>query len=129
MSALDINHYETDTADGRGRANVGTDRAGSEVTYVVLNPDSLERLDGPRTKSVQSDGRLSLGSKFANREVTVGILKASGTASSAASDQRFVCDECGDEFDLAEVAIFNRGSDDERVVCVDHLKPADRIIE
>jgi len=38
------------------------------------------------------------------------------------------CDECGDEFNLAEVAIFHRGSDDERVVCTDCLTPEDRII-
>lgn len=74
MSALDISHYETDTTDGRGRANVGINRSGSDVTYVVLDPDSMERLDGPHTKTVQSDGRLSLGSEFANEEVTVGIL-------------------------------------------------------
>lgn len=74
MSALDINEYETDTADSRGRVNVGIERAGEDVTYVVLDPDTMNRLDGPRTKSVQSDGRLSLGSDFGRQEVTIGIL-------------------------------------------------------
>lgn len=74
MSALDVNEYATDVADSRGRVNVGTERAGAKVTYVVLDPDSLDRLDGPTTKSVQSDGRLSIGSEFTGDEVTVGIL-------------------------------------------------------
>lgn len=74
MSALDVNEYVTDIADSRGRVNVGTGRAGVKVTYVVLDPDSLNRLDGPTTKSVQSDGRLSIGSGFTGDEVTVGIL-------------------------------------------------------
>lgn len=75
MSALDINEYVTDVADSRGRVNVGTERAGSKVTYVVLDPDTLDRLDGPMTRSVQSDGRLSIGSGFTGDEVTVGLLK------------------------------------------------------
>lgn len=79
MSALDVNEYVTDTADGRGRVNVGAERAGSKVTYVVLDPDSLERLDGPTTKSVQSDGRLSIGNEFAGDEVTVGLLTVNGS--------------------------------------------------
>jgi len=45
-----------------------------------------------------------------------------------AEDGGYTCDECSDEFDLAEVAIFHRGSDDERVVCTDCLTPEDRII-
>lgn len=40
----------------------------------------------------------------------------------------YTCDECGGEFDLAEVAIFNRGAEDERVVCTEHLTPEDRVI-
>ena len=76
MSALDVNEYVTDVADSRGRVNVGTERAGLKVTYVVLDPDSLGRLDGPMTKFVQSDGRLSLGSEFSGDEVTVGLLTA-----------------------------------------------------
>jgi hypothetical protein len=75
MSALDVNEYVTDIADSRGRVNVGTDRANTKVTYAVLDPDSLERLDGPTTKSVQADGRLSIGTDFTGDEVTVGILK------------------------------------------------------
>jgi hypothetical protein len=74
MSALDINDYVTGDVDGRGRVNVGASRGDEKVTYVVLDPDSLDRLDGPNTKTVQSDGRLSIGSEFADDEVTVGIL-------------------------------------------------------
>jgi len=40
----------------------------------------------------------------------------------------YVCDECADEFDLADVALFNRGRDDERVVCTGCLTIEDRII-
>jgi len=76
MSALDVQEYVTDDADGRGRVNVGLSNAGASVTYVVLDPDSLARQDGPNTKTVQSDGRLSLGSEFADAEVTVGIVAA-----------------------------------------------------
>lgn len=74
MSALNVNEYETDSTDSRGRLNVGTDRAEQKVTYLVLDPDTLERRDGPNTKRVQSDGRLSLGSEFAGEEITVGIV-------------------------------------------------------
>lgn len=74
MSALDINEYVTDVADSRGRVNVGTGHAGAKVTYVVLDPDTLDREDGPNTKTVQSDGRLSIGSEFTGDEVTVGIV-------------------------------------------------------
>jgi len=76
MSALDVNEYVTDVADSRGRVNVGTERSGSKVTYVVLDADTLYRLYGPMTKSVQSDGRLSIGSEFTGDEVTVGLLTA-----------------------------------------------------
>lgn len=45
------------------------------------------------------------------------------------SNSGFVCDECGEEYGIAEVAIFNRGSDDERVVCAENcLSLEDRII-
>jgi len=77
MSALDISNYVTDVADDRGRVNVGRKHAGESMTYVVLDPDSLERLDGPNTSSVQSDGRLSLGRSFGGDEVTVGIVGTS----------------------------------------------------
>lgn len=76
MSALDINEYVTDVVDSRGRVNVSTDHAGSVVTYVVLDPDTLTRIGGPNTKSVQSDGRLSIGSDYTDEEVTVGIVSA-----------------------------------------------------
>lgn len=46
-----------------------------------------------------------------------------------AEDGGYTCGECNGEFDLAEVAIFNRGSGDERVVCTGCLTPEDRIIE
>jgi len=46
-----------------------------------------------------------------------------------AEDGGYTCDECGDGFDLPEVAIFHRGSANERVVCTDCLTPEDRIIE
>ena len=74
MSALDINEYVTDTADQRGRVNIGIKNASSTVTYVVLDPDSMDRLDGPTTQDSQSDGRLSIGSEFEGEEVTVGLL-------------------------------------------------------
>ncbi|QCC57259.1 hypothetical protein [Natrinema thermotolerans] len=74
MSALDVQEYVTDSADSRGRVNVGTGHGDTRLTYVVLDPDSLERRDGPNTKTVQSDGRLSIGSAFAGEEVTVGIV-------------------------------------------------------
>jgi len=77
MSALDIQAYETDTADARGRVNIGASRGDADVTYVVLDPDTLDRLDGPNTKSVYSDGRLALGSDFAGEEVTVGLVSVS----------------------------------------------------
>lgn len=45
-----------------------------------------------------------------------------------AEDGGYSCDECSDEFGLAEVAIFHRGSEDERVVCTGCITPEDRII-
>lgn len=78
MSALDIQQYVTDTTDGRGRANIGAQHGESTVTYVVLDPNTLDREDGPNTKEVQSDGRLSLGSEFKEEEVTVGIISLDG---------------------------------------------------
>jgi hypothetical protein len=72
-------------------------------------------------KEVNANGQVYLGRDLSGETVQVGYKKL--------DNPKYVCDECGDEFDLAEVAIFNRGSDDERVVCVDHLKPEDRIIE
>lgn len=79
MSSLDINEYVTDVADSRGRVNVGTDHANTTVSFIVLNPDLLDRLDGPTTQSVQTDGRLSIGPRFADKEVTIAILATDET--------------------------------------------------
>lgn len=73
-------------------------------------------------KEVNSNGQVYLGRNLGGKTVRVAYEVID-------EESKFVCEECGDEFDLAEVAIFNRGGDDERVVCVNHLKPEDRIID
>lgn len=45
-----------------------------------------------------------------------------------AESRGYRCENCSEEYDLAEVAIFNRGGEDERVVCTGCLTPEDRVI-
>ena len=79
------------------------------------------------TSNVDDKGRVTIPKDLreqwridGNERVELAIL---GTESGG-----YTCAECGETFDLAEVVIFNRGTDDERVVCVQHLTPGDRVI-
>jgi hypothetical protein len=72
-------------------------------------------------KDVNANGQVYLGRDLGGETVRV--------AYEVVDRDVFVCDECGGEFDLAEVAIFDRGGENERVVCTDCLTPEDRIIE
>lgn len=72
-------------------------------------------------KDVNANGQVYLGRDLGGETVRV--------AYEVVDRDVFVCDECGGEFDLAEVAIFDRGSENERVVCTDCVTPRDRIIE
>lgn len=71
-------------------------------------------------KDVNANGQVYLGRDLGGETVRV--------AYEVVDCGDFRCEECEDTFALSEVAIFNRGSDDERIVCVDCLQPEDRII-
>lgn len=73
------------------------------------------------TKTVNNNGQIYLGRDLAGKDLKV--------AYEVLETDEYECDDCGNTFDLAEVAIFNRGNDDERIVCTDCLSPTDRIIE
>jgi len=72
-------------------------------------------------KDVNANGQVYIGRNLGGETVRV--------AYEVVDADRFVCEECDETFDLPEVAIFNRGSDDERIVCTACLTPEDRIIE
>lgn len=40
----------------------------------------------------------------------------------------FECDDCGEDHDITEVLVLNRGTNDERVVCADCSGVEDRIV-
>lgn len=75
--------------------------------------DNKGRITVPKT--IRDEWRVSGGDR-----VKVAVV---GT-----EDGGYICEECGNEFDLAEVAIFNRGNENERIVCTDHLTPEDRVV-
>lgn len=72
-------------------------------------------------KDVNANGQVYLGRDLGGETVRV--------AYEVVDRDVFVCDECDGEFDLSEVAIFRRESENERVVCTDCLNPEDRIID
>jgi len=72
-------------------------------------------------KDVNANGQIYLGRDLGGETIRVAYEVVERT--------EFVCDECCNEFELGEVAIFHRGTENERVVCTDCLTPEDRIIE
>lgn len=72
------------------------------------------------TKTVNDNGQIYLGRALAGKDVRIGY--------EVLESEEFVCDECAETFELVDVAVFNRGSDDERVVCTGCLTVEDRII-
>lgn len=87
----------------------------SEEAGTVFDAEEVVR------KDVNTNGQVYLGRDLGGKTVRV--------AYEVVDRDEFVCDECGETFELSEVAIFNQGSDDERVVCTGCLTPKDQIID
>lgn len=78
-------------------------------------------------KSLDSKGRVTVP-KDIRDEWGVADGDTVELAVVGADDGGHICDECGDSYSLPEIAIFNRGSDDEEKLCTGCLSPEDRVI-